>query len=284
MYPGSSSVDDFEENNKALSQKKKIVMLAKIDLFAECLMQAVGSRFQGHDIVCFSDPDNLLDGSLVDVTLIMLYRMPAKSFPAILRTIHEFHPKTSIGLVVENADELDPSIAGFVEERLIHGVLPLNLNLDVCLAAIDLLMKGASTSPPPCCGGFRPSPSLRAASMAGGQSCPGRARGRSAQARCRARRIDDPRSSDPRSDLQGNAKQDHRRSSWVVREYRQGSCPQHLQEDERSQPHGSGVALLHQRCSGRARWRHAFVALEELNSEASAKHFIAVPRHDRERS
>ncbi|WP_429812944.1 helix-turn-helix transcriptional regulator [Ensifer sp. B1-9] len=147
MYPGSSSVDDFEENNKALSQKKKIVMLAKIDLFAECLMQAVGSRFQGHDIVCFSDPDNLLDGSLVDVTLIMLYRMPAKSFPAILRTIHEFHPKTSIGLVVENADELDPSIAGFVEERLIHGVLPLNLNLDVCLAAIDLLMKGGEHFP-----------------------------------------------------------------------------------------------------------------------------------------
>ena len=113
MYPGSSSVDDFEENNKALSQKKKIVMLAKIDLFAECLMQAVGSRFQGHDIVCFSDPDNLLDGSLVDVTLIMLYRMPAKSFPAILRTIHEFHPKTSIGLVVENADENHLRTAGW---------------------------------------------------------------------------------------------------------------------------------------------------------------------------
>lgn len=147
MYPGSSSVGDFEENNKALSQKKKIVMLAKIDLFAECLMQAVGSRFQGHDIVSFSDPDNLLDGNLVDVTLIMLYRVPAKSFPAILRTIHEFHPKASIGLVVENADELDPSIAGFVEERLIHGVLPLNLNLDVCLAAIDLLMKGGEHFP-----------------------------------------------------------------------------------------------------------------------------------------
>ena len=147
MYPGSSKVGDFEDNNKALSQKKKIVMLAKIDLFAECLMQAVGSRFQGHDIVSFSDPDNLLDGSLVDVTLIMLYRMPPKSFPAILRTIHEFHPRASIGLVVENAEELDPSIAGFVEERLIHGVLPLNLNLDVCLAAIDLLMKGGEHFP-----------------------------------------------------------------------------------------------------------------------------------------
>ncbi len=147
MHPEGHNVGDFEDNNKSLSQKKKIVMLAKIDLFAECLMQAVGARFPGHDVVSLSDPDNLLDGNLVDVILIMLYRMSAKTFPTILRTIHEFHPKASIGLVVDHAEELDPSIAGFVEERLIHGVLPLNLHLDVCLAAIDLLMKGGEHFP-----------------------------------------------------------------------------------------------------------------------------------------
>lgn len=156
MYRASSSLDDFEDKNKVLAKKTKIVMLAKADLLAECLTQAIGARFQGEDVVSLSEPDSLLDGDLVDVALILLYRIPASTFPSVIRTIHEFHPRASIGLVVENADEVDPSIAGFVDEGLIHGVLPLNLHLDVCLTAIDLLMKGASIFRPPCSGAWRP--------------------------------------------------------------------------------------------------------------------------------
>lgn len=74
-------------------------------------------------------------------------RISPKTFPAVLRTVHERHPKAATGLVVNNTDEIDPSIAGFVAEQLIHGVLPLNLRLDVCLAAIDLLMKGGEHFP-----------------------------------------------------------------------------------------------------------------------------------------
>ncbi|MDK1490742.1 response regulator transcription factor [Sinorhizobium sp. 7-81] len=147
MYRTSSNVSDFEDNNKVLPKKNKIVMLAKVDLFAECLMQAVGARFPGEDIVSLSDPEGLLDGNLVDVSLVMLYRIPVTTFPSVLRMIHEFHPKASIGLVVEEADALDSSIAGFVDEGLIHGVLPLNLHLDVCLTVIDLLMKGGEHFP-----------------------------------------------------------------------------------------------------------------------------------------
>ncbi|WP_026186711.1 response regulator transcription factor [Ensifer sp. BR816] len=147
MYRESSTLSNFEDNNKVLAEKSKIVMLAKADLLAECLTQAIGTRFQGHEVVSLSEADSLLDGNLVDVALVMLYRMPASTFPSIIRMIHEFHPKASIGVVVENADELDTSIAGFVDEGLIHGVLPLNLHLDVCLTAIDLLMKGGEHFP-----------------------------------------------------------------------------------------------------------------------------------------
>jgi DNA-binding NarL/FixJ family response regulator len=147
MYRTSSTLSNFEDNNKVLPKKSKIVMLAKTDLFAECLTQAISSRFQDQDIVSLSDADGLLDGNLIDVSLVMLYRLPAAAFPSIMRTIHEFHPKTAIGLMVQNADELDSSIAGFVDEGLVHGVLSLNLNLDVCLTAIDLLMKGGEHFP-----------------------------------------------------------------------------------------------------------------------------------------
>lgn len=147
MYRTSSDLSEFEDNSKALSKKSKIVILAKADLLAECLTQAISTRFEGREVVSLSEADSLLDGNLDDVALVMLYRMPANTFPSIIRTIHEFHPKASIGLVVENADEVDASIAGFVDEGLIHGVLPLNLHLDVCLTAIDLLMKGGEHFP-----------------------------------------------------------------------------------------------------------------------------------------
>ncbi len=147
MYHASSTLSNFEDSNKVLPKKSKIVMLTKSDLFAECLTQAISARFQDQDVVSLSDADGLLDGNLIDVSLVMLYRLPAAAFPSIMRTIHEFHPKAAIGLMVQNADELDSSIAGFVDEGLVHGVLPLNLNLDVCLSAVDHLMKGGEHFP-----------------------------------------------------------------------------------------------------------------------------------------
>jgi DNA-binding NarL/FixJ family response regulator len=147
MYRASSGLGGFEDSKSVLPKKSKIVMLARADLFAECLTQAIGARFQDREVVRLSDADSLLDGNLVDVTLVMLYRVPTANFPSIIRMIHEFHPKSAIGLLVDNAEGLDASVSDLVEEGMIHGVLPLNLHLDVCLTAIDLLMKGGEHFP-----------------------------------------------------------------------------------------------------------------------------------------
>ncbi|WP_331375629.1 helix-turn-helix transcriptional regulator [Sinorhizobium chiapasense] len=147
MYRTSSPLSNFADNDKVLPKKSKIVVLAKTDLFAECLTQAISARFQDRDVVSLSSAERLLDGKLINVSLIMLYGLPVAAFPSIMRMIHEFHPKAGVALMVQDADELDSSIAGFVDEGLVHGVLPLNLNLDVCLTAIDLLMKGGEHFP-----------------------------------------------------------------------------------------------------------------------------------------
>ena len=147
MYRTSSIPGNIEDGNQVVPKKSKIVMLAKTDLIAECLTQAISARFQDQDIISLSDVDGVLDGNLVDVSLVMLYRLPAAAFPSVMRTIREFHPKAAISLVVQNADELDSSIGGLVDEGLLQGVLPLNLNLDVCLSAIDLMMKGGEHFP-----------------------------------------------------------------------------------------------------------------------------------------
>ncbi|POH35377.1 MULTISPECIES: helix-turn-helix transcriptional regulator [Sinorhizobium] len=147
MERKSSTLSNAEERNKALPKKNKVVILAKADLLSECLTQAISMRFQGQDVVSLPDTEGLLTSNLIGVSLIMLYRLPAAVFPSIMRTIHELHPNAAIGLMVQNADELDSSIAELVDEGLLQGVLPLNLNLDVCLSAIDLLMKGGEHFP-----------------------------------------------------------------------------------------------------------------------------------------
>ncbi|MGZ2438532.1 DNA-binding NarL/FixJ family response regulator [Sinorhizobium medicae] len=147
MLRATSGLGSFQDSKSVSPEKSKIVMLARTDLFAECLAQAIGSRFQDQDVVRLSDADSLLDGNLVNVSLVMLYRVPATTFPSTIRMIHEFHPKAAVGLLVENAEGLDASVAHLVEEGMIHGVLPLNLHLDVCLTAIDLLMKGGEHFP-----------------------------------------------------------------------------------------------------------------------------------------
>lgn len=116
MYRASSGLGGFEDSKSVLPKKSKIVMLARTDLFAECLTQAIGARFQDREVVRLSDADSLLDGNLVDVTLVMLYRVPTANFPSIIRMIHEFHPKAAIGLLVDNAEGLDASVSHLVEE------------------------------------------------------------------------------------------------------------------------------------------------------------------------
>lgn len=142
-----SGMADLEDSSRTPLDKKKIILLANFDLFAECLMRAVGERFSELDVVGLAEPDNLVDGNLGDIALILFYRISSKSLAALLQTIHACHPRAAIGLVVSDSDEIDPSTARLVEARLIHGVLPLNLRLDVCLAAIELLMKGGEHFP-----------------------------------------------------------------------------------------------------------------------------------------
>ena len=143
----SSTLSNIEECNKVFPKKSKVVLLAKSDLLSECLTQAIRTRFQEQDVVSLSDTEGLLDGNLIDVSLVMVYRLPAAVFPSIIRTIHELHPNAAIGMMVQNADELGSSIAALVDEGLLQGVLLLNFNLDVCLSAIDLLMKGGEHFP-----------------------------------------------------------------------------------------------------------------------------------------
>jgi DNA-binding NarL/FixJ family response regulator len=147
MYIASTRAGDVEDSPNIIPLKDTIVVLADADLFSECLAQALGVRFAAYDIVSVAD-SKMLQGSMLDsVRLILLYHLPSDGLQETLRAIRAAAPGISIGLVVETIDLMDPYVAKLVEGRNLHGVLPLNLRLDVFMAAIDLLMKGGEHFP-----------------------------------------------------------------------------------------------------------------------------------------
>jgi DNA-binding NarL/FixJ family response regulator len=147
MYVASVRTGDGEENQNIISLRETIVVLADADLFSECLVQTLGARFASHHILSITDSKSLQDKTLDGVKLILLYHLQSEELQDTLQTIRATSPHTSIGLVVEAIDLHDPLVASLVESRSIHGVLPLNLRLDVFMAVIDLLMKGGEHFP-----------------------------------------------------------------------------------------------------------------------------------------
>ncbi|AVA21610.1 helix-turn-helix transcriptional regulator [Rhizobium sp. LEGMi198b] len=147
MYIASVRTGDAEDNHNIINLRETIVVLADADLFSECLVQTLGTRFAAYDIISITDPKALQGKVLEGVKLILLYHLQSEEMQDTLHAIRANSPGISIGLVVETIDLHDPYVARLVEGRNIHGVLPLNLRLDVFMAAIDLLMKGGEHFP-----------------------------------------------------------------------------------------------------------------------------------------
>lgn len=135
------------EDVRARTSRKKIIVLASVDLFSESLIHAVQIKFNDYDIVVHDEPSSRMICEQVNVELILMYQISTDNFLDILRALRNFHPEAAIGLVVKDADEFGASIEAIVAEQLIHGILPFSLSLDVCLAAVELMIKGGEHFP-----------------------------------------------------------------------------------------------------------------------------------------
>lgn len=138
---------DRVQDSQIEISRKTIVVLANVDLFSESLIHAIRSKFVDYNIIVHDKPVPPLISEQVNVDLILIYRILPNDLTRMLRGLRRLFPEAAIGLVVKHADEFGASIKGIVAEQLIRGVLPLSLRLDVCLAAVELLIKGGEHFP-----------------------------------------------------------------------------------------------------------------------------------------
>ncbi|MDR7146935.1 response regulator transcription factor [Rhizobium sp. BE258] len=147
MFMTASKTGDADQSRKFGPAGDTILVIANADLFSECLVEALAKKFPSCEVISRGYSKAMLQNDANDATLVLFYHITGTELSDALATVRENHPATSIGLVVEAIDMMEPYINRLVEARVIDGVLPLNLRLDVFMAAVDLLMKGGEHFP-----------------------------------------------------------------------------------------------------------------------------------------
>lgn len=119
--------------------KQRIVFLASRQVVYQCLLQAAQRHFSAFDV---SLVDRLSAGEHPDgaVRLVLLCHSEGRISVDAVNECRRRFPTTAIGLVVDNSvGEIDRPL---ITQRLVQGVLPLSLPLDVWLAVTSLLLAG----------------------------------------------------------------------------------------------------------------------------------------------
>lgn len=147
MFMTESHISDTARHMPGVMQENTILMIAKQDLLAECLVEVISRKFPNHNIIVRHGIQDIKDYEGVGANLILLYRLSTEDIQAVLQRLQPSRGDTSVGIVVEAVGQLDPYFRNLAEARTIDGILPLNLRLDVFLAAVDLLAKGGEHFP-----------------------------------------------------------------------------------------------------------------------------------------
>jgi len=119
--------------------KRRIVFLAGRHAVYQCLSQAAQQYFPFYDISLLDhlpSADQRNDG----VSLVLLGGALEWTSPGYIADCRERFPGAAICLLVEGSPEGIDSL--LIEQKIIQGILPLSLPLDVWLAIIALLVSG----------------------------------------------------------------------------------------------------------------------------------------------
>lgn len=117
----------------------RIVFLASRHAVYQCLTQAAQQYFSFFDISLL---DQLPSAGIPDenVSLVLLGGRQEFASTAHVDECRKCYPRAAFGLMIDGTAEGVDSV--LIEQRLIQGVLPLSLPLDVWLAVVSLLVSG----------------------------------------------------------------------------------------------------------------------------------------------
>lgn len=147
MYMSEAPYTDAARPLNAAVGSNAILMIAECDLLSECLAEVLARKFPDWDVFLHGGGE-VAGEEEESARLILLYRLPPDTLQTLVRRIRRANASASIAIVTDGTQIVDEHyFRDLVEGREIEGILPLNLRLDVFLAAVDLLAKGGEHFP-----------------------------------------------------------------------------------------------------------------------------------------
>ena len=129
------------------SSANAIVFCASHGAMYQGLVQAIQAHFPDHEVVLLEHlPEPDIFGS--KVRLLLLDHKAAGVFASTVASCREHFPHTAIGVVMRDAEQGSAECEGLFDSGEIQGLLPLDLKLEVWLAAMSLLLQGGEYCPP----------------------------------------------------------------------------------------------------------------------------------------
>ena len=130
------------------SLTETILMIAKTDLFSECLVQALRTRFFDSIVLSLSDPERIRSAvASHNIRLVLIYDPAAGVVERTVAAVEDLSADAPLGVIVTANGGLDTPVRRLIGEGRISGILPLSHRLDIFLAAIDLMLKGGEHFP-----------------------------------------------------------------------------------------------------------------------------------------
>lgn len=147
MYMSETLFNDAARSLSGGLGSNTILMIAECDLLSECLAEVLARKFPEWDVLLHGRGDTVGEEE-ESARLIILYRIAPGALPGLVQRIRQTNHAAAVAIVTDGSQILDDrDVCELVEAREIEGILPLNLRLDVFLAAVDLLAKGGEHFP-----------------------------------------------------------------------------------------------------------------------------------------
>ena len=125
-----------------------IIVIAKTDLFSECLVQALRTRFFDCMVLACSEPERVRAAATSqNIRLVLVYDLSPGVLDRTVSVVEDLTAEAPLGVIVTASSGLDGHVRQLIGEGRINGILPLSHRLDIFLAAIDLMLKGGEHFP-----------------------------------------------------------------------------------------------------------------------------------------
>ena len=148
MFVESSTLNENSSESVALLTRGTIILVSRGDFFSDCLTGALLARFPQCSIKTIVGVSELQNRSSEKARLVLFYQVTKEELQEGLKILRDQSLMPSVGFVVDTVDRLDLSyVRQLIDLKMIDGVLPLTLGLDVFMAAVELVIKGGEHFP-----------------------------------------------------------------------------------------------------------------------------------------